>query len=61
MEQEFKALLAGAKLDGKTKSSDKGLNEMPNKEQQRGTIREQRTEKAMSFSSKVKPVRINKP
>lgn len=63
MDKEFNALLSGAKpADGSKKKFDKNkaMDGVPNKMQQKGTVRETRTEKAMSFSSQVKPVKITK-
>lgn len=58
-EKEFQALLAGAS-PGRT-SSEGRVDRVLNKEQQRGSITQKKTEKAMSFSSKVRKVKITKP
>ncbi len=59
-EKEFSAMLAGAKPGGVKEPKGKfDKSKLPNKEQQKGTVRGQQTEKALSFEGKVRKVRIN--
>lgn len=62
IDKEFQALLAGAKPGGEKKSAgaDKSKFNVPNKREHRGATRQVKTEKAMSFQGRIKPVWVSK-